>query len=160
MAAFIQHQNQALPYAARSGEILGILKQMKETMEGELSEAQKTEMSRAAAFAELRAAKEEEIAAAEKMLEDKTAELANTDMRLADAKEEIEETKASLDEDQKFLVNLKTTCENVDKDAALRKKNRLEEIKAINETIEILTGDEARDAMNTTFNSFLQLAEQ
>ena len=30
-------------------------------------------------------------------------------------------------------VNLKTTCDTVDKDAALRKKNRLEEIQAINE---------------------------
>merc|ERR1719456_437045 len=36
-----------------------------------------------------------------------------------------------------------------------RKEARLKEIQAVSETIEILTGDEARDAMDTTFN-FLQ----
>jgi hypothetical protein len=159
VVAFVQSHNPSQPYAAASGEILGIMKQMKETMEGELSESQKEETERAGAFAELRAAKEEEIAAAEKQIEDKTAELADTDMKLADAKEDIVETKAALDEDQKFLVNLKTTCETVDKDAAIRKKARLDEIQAINETIEILTNDDARDAMNTTFN-FLQMSEK
>merc|ERR1719240_959166 len=92
------------------------------------------------------------------MIEDKTAELADTDFKLADAKEDLADTTAQLDEDQKFLVNLKTTCETVDKDFAIRKKARLDEIQAISETIEILTSDEARDAMNTTFNNFVQLA--
>jgi len=158
VTSYIQNQNPSRPYAAQSGEILGIMKQMKETMEGDLSESQKEETSRAAAFAELRAAKEEEIAAGEKQIEEKTAELADTDMKLADAKEDLEETTAQLDEDQKFMVNLKATCETVDKDFALRKKNRLDEIQAISETIEILTNDEARDNMNKTFN-FLQLSE-
>merc|ERR1719409_596565 len=157
MTSYLQTHNPSRPYAAQSGEILGILKQMKETMEGDLSESQKEEQSRAAAFAELRAAKEEEIAAGEKQIEEKTAELADTDMKNADAKEDLEETTAQLDEDQKFLVNLKTTCETVDKDFALRKRNRLDEITAISETIEILTNDEARDAMNTTFN-FLEIS--
>merc|ERR1719316_1901943 len=140
MTSYMQTHNPSRPYAAQSGEILGILKQMKETMEGDLSESQKEEMS-----------------AGEKQIEEKTAELADTDMKNADAKEDLEETTAALDEDQKFLVNLKTTCETVDKDFALRKKNRLDEITAISETIEILTNDEARDAMNTTFN-FLEIS--
>merc|ERR1719335_1496521 len=136
MTSYMQTHNPSRPYAAQSGEILGIMKQMKETMEGDLSESQK-----------------------EKQSEDKTAELADTDMKLADAKEDLEETTAQLDEDQKFMVNLKATCETVDKDFALRKKNRLDEITAISETIEILTNDEARDNMNKTFN-FLQLSEK
>ena len=88
---------------------------------GELPEPRKQEQERAAAFAELRATKEEEIAAAEKQIEDKGAELADADLKLADATEDIAETKAALDEDLKLLVNLKTTREAVDKDAAIRK---------------------------------------
>merc|ERR1719379_1516137 len=87
------------PYAAQSGEILGILKQMKEEMEGDLSDAQKKEAERAAAFDELRAAKTDEIASAEKLLEEKKAELAQAEFDLANAKEDLEEVQASMSED-------------------------------------------------------------
>merc|ERR1719323_1763461 len=55
-SAFVQsRQNQGYypAYFSRSGEIMGVLKQLKEEMEGDLSEAQKQEMMRAEAFAEL-----------------------------------------------------------------------------------------------------------
>merc|ERR1719171_2055775 len=98
-------------YAAQSGEILGILKQLKDEMEADLSEAQKTEMAAAKAFAELREAREAEIAAAEKQSEEKEDELAQTDMDNANAKEDLERFMAELSETQKFLLNLKKTCE-------------------------------------------------
>merc|ERR1712187_928150 len=63
-------------YTSRSGEIMGVLKQLKEEMEADLSEAQKLESSRAAAFAELRLAKVAEIENGEKMAEKKEDELA------------------------------------------------------------------------------------
>merc|ERR550537_145227 len=110
------------PYAAQSGEILGIMKQLKEEMEADLSDAQKTEASRAAAFAELREAKNAEIAAGEKLLEEKKAELAQAEFDNANAKEDLEEVQASLSEDQKFLMNLLKTCEEADKNFELRKK--------------------------------------
>lgn len=44
-------------YNAASGEIFGVMKQLKLEMEADLSEAQKTEAARAANFAELRTAK-------------------------------------------------------------------------------------------------------
>merc|ERR1719379_1662859 len=144
------------PYAAQSGEILGILKQMKEEMESDLSEAQKKEAERAAAFDELRAAKTDEIAAGEKLLEEKKAELAQAEFDLANAKEDLEEVQASMSEDQKFLANLVKTCDEAEKNFELRKKSRLEEIQAVSETIEILTSDEARDAMNGAYK-FIQM---
>merc|ERR1719428_810510 len=116
------------PYAAQRGEILGIMKQLKEEMEGDLSEAQKTEAARAGAFAELREAKTAEIAAGEKMLEEKKAELAQAEFDLANAKEDLEEVKAALSEDQKFLMNLIKTCEEADKNYEERKRSRLAEI--------------------------------
>merc|ERR1719387_1532805 len=142
------------PYAAQSGEILGIMKQLKEEMEADLSEAQKTEADRAAAFAELREAKNEEIAAGEKLLEEKKAELAQAEFDVANAKEDLEEVKAALSEDQKFLMNLLKTCEEAEKNFELRKKSRLQEIQPVSETIEILTSEEARDSFNGAYKFF------
>jgi hypothetical protein len=139
-------------YAAKSGEIFGVLKQLKEEMEGELSGAQKTEASRAALFNELRAAKTSEIESGEKMAETKEDELAKTNMDLAEDKEDLEQTEKALGEDQKFLANLEKTCKEADANFAARKKSRLDEITAVSQTIEILTSDEARDAMDTTFS--------
>merc|ERR1719261_274389 len=48
-------------YKPQSGQIFGILKQMKETFEGDLSNSQKEELENAAAYKELKKAKEEEI---------------------------------------------------------------------------------------------------
>merc|ERR1719313_1010049 len=153
-----QHSEAYMPsYAAQSGEIFGILKQLQEEMQGTLSEAQKTEAARAAAFAELRSAKTSEIESGEKMAETKEDELAKTDMDLAEAKEDLEQTQAALAEDQKFLANLGKMCAEGDANFAKRKASRLEEIKAVSETIDILEGDEAKDAMDTTF-SFVQIS--
>merc|ERR1719240_2265192 len=55
-------------YAPQSGQIFGILKQMKETFETNLSESQKAEMANQKAYEDLKAAKEEEIAAGQKLI--------------------------------------------------------------------------------------------
>merc|ERR1712151_397094 len=83
-------------YAPQSGEIFGILRQMKETFEANLSESQKEEMANQKAYEDLKAAKEEEIAAGQSQIDKKTAELASTDEKNAQAKEDIEDTKKSL----------------------------------------------------------------
>merc|ERR1719197_772892 len=83
VAAFIQ----APSYAPQSGAIFGILKQMKETFETNLSSSQKEEMASQKAYEELKAAKEEEIAAGQAQIDSKTQELADTDEKNAQAKE-------------------------------------------------------------------------
>merc|ERR1719456_1113664 len=98
-------------YAAKSGEILGVMKQLKAEMEKDLLEAQKLEANRAATFAELRAAKTSEIEAGEKMAEQKEDEKATCDNDLAEAKEDLGVTEKALGEDQKFSADLKKTCD-------------------------------------------------
>merc|ERR1719163_1653908 len=136
---------------------------MKEQMEADLSEAQKTEQERAANFAEMQASKTQEIEEQEKMAEQKEDELATTSMELAEAKEDLEQTQTALSEFQEFLKNLTTTCAEADKNFEARKKSRMSEIEAVSETIEILTSDEARDAANGTYGSaaasFLQVSK-
>jgi len=140
-----------------SGEILGIMKQLKEEMESDLSEGQKQEAERSAAFDELRTAKSDEIASGEKLLEEKKEELAQVDFDLANAKEDLEMITAQLGEDQKFLASLTKACDEKEKAYEANKKERLAEIQAVSETIEILTSDEARDAMNGAFK-FIQMS--
>jgi len=157
-AAFVQahHEQSYYPsYTAQSGEIVGILKQLKDEMEADLSEAQKQEASRAEEFDVLRKAKTAEIEAGEKMEEQKEDELAKTANDLAEAKEDLGQEKALLAENQAFLKNMKETCANADKNWEQRKKARQAEMEAVAETIEILAEDEAKDAAAGTY-SFVQ----
>merc|ERR1719310_1308114 len=89
-------------YAPQSGEIFGILKQMLETFESNLAQSQKEEMSAQKAYEELKAAKENEIAAGQAQVESKTQELADTDLKNAEAKEDSKDTSASLAADEEF----------------------------------------------------------
>merc|ERR1712060_286769 len=74
-------------YAPQSGEIFGILKQMKETFEGDLSVAQKEELAAQKAYEDLKVAKEAEIAAGQGQIDAKTQELATTDENNAQSKQ-------------------------------------------------------------------------
>jgi len=142
-------------YAPQSGAIFGILKQMKETFETNLETSQKEEMSSQSDYEALKATKEEEIKAGTDLKDTKTQELADTDSKLALSKEELEDTRNTLAADQKFLMNLKETCQMTDQEFAERTKTRAEEIKAVSEALAILSSDDAHDTFTSTFN-FIQ----
>merc|ERR1719281_2130260 len=139
-------------YAPQSGKIFGILKQMKESFESNLSASQKEEMQNQAAYEDLKKAKEAEIKAGEDQKDTKTQELADTDQSLAQAKQDLEDTRNSLSADQKFLMNLKETCAMTDSEWEERQKARQEEIQACSEALAILSSDDAHDTFTKTFN--------
>jgi len=143
-------------FAPQSGQIFGILKQMKETFETNLSSAQKEEMQAQAAYEDLKAAKEAEIKAGTELRDTKTQELADTDEKLAQSKQDLEDTRNSLSADQKFLMNLKETCQMTDQEWEERQKSRAEEIKGVSEALAILSSDDAHDTFTKTFN-FVQM---
>merc|ERR1712078_493472 len=117
-------------YASQSGEIFGILKQMKETFETNLSASQKEEMANQKAYEELKAAKEEEITAGQNQIDSKTGELAETDEKNAQAKEDVADTKKSLSADEQFLMMLKEKCSMTDSEWEERQKTRQLEMEA------------------------------
>merc|ERR1712190_489058 len=144
-------------YAPQSGEIFGILRQMKETFEANLSDSQKEEMANQKAYEELKAAKEAEIAAGQAQIDTKTQELADTDEKNANAKVDIEDTKESLSADEQFLMMLKEKCQMTDKEWEERQKTRQQEMKAVSEALAVLSGDDAHDLFTRTFNpAFVQ----
>jgi hypothetical protein len=145
-------------YAPQSGAIFGILKQMKETFENNLSASQKEEMNSQAAYEDLKAAKESEIKAGTDLRDTKTQELADTDEKLAQSKTDLEDTRETLSADQQFLMSLKETCQMTDQEFEERTKTRAEEMKAVSEAIAVLTSDDAHDTFSSTFN-FLQVKE-
>jgi hypothetical protein len=125
---------------------------MKETFETNLSASQKEEMQAQAAYEDLKAAKEAEIKAGIELKDEKTQELANTDEKLAQAKQDLEDTRNSLSADQKFLMNLKETCQMTDQEWEERQKARAEEIQGCSEALAILSSDDAHDTFTSTFN--------
>merc|ERR1719426_451990 len=145
-------------YAPQSGAIFGILKQMKETFETNLSSSQKEEMQSQSAYEDLKAAKESEIQAGTDQKDTKTQELADTDEKLAQAKQDLEDTRNSLAADQKFLMNLKETCQMTEREFEERTKTRAEETKAVSEALAILSSDDAHDTFTSTFN-FIQVSK-
>merc|ERR1712194_989876 len=142
-------------YAPQSGEIFGILRQMKETFEANLSDSQKEELANQKAYEDLKAAKEAEIAAGQAQLDTKTQELADTDEKLAQAKEDIEDTRNSLAADEQFLMMLKEKCQMTDKEWEERRKTRQREMEAVSKALAILSGDDAHDLFTKTFNPAL-----
>jgi len=146
-------------YAPQSGQIFGILKQMKETFEANLSASQKEEMQNQKAYEDLKAAKEAEIQAGQEQIETKTQELANTDEKLAQSKQDVEDTRASLAADEKFLMDLKEKCQMTDQEWEERQKTRQEEMAAVSKALAILSSDDAHDLFTKTFNpEFTQTA--
>merc|ERR1712032_1649636 len=151
IAAFIQEPQDyfdAKPtfkqsYAPQSGEIFGILTQMLETFEANLAQSQKEEMENQKAYEDLKAAKEAEIAAGQEQIDKKTAELADTDEKNAQAKEDIEDTKKSLSADEEFLMMLKEKCSMTDKEWEERQKTRQLEMEAVSKALAVLSSDDA-----------------
>jgi len=152
-------QGSQASYAPQSGEIFGILKAMKESFETNLSDAQKDELNGKKSYADLKATKEAEIAAAQGQLDTKTQDLATTDEKLANDKQDVTDTTDSLTADEKFLMDLKERCAMTDKEWEARSKERQLEIEAVSKALAFLTSDEAHDLFSKTFN-FAQMRLQ
>mmetsp|Transcript_79086 Transcript_79086/g.177148 ORF Transcript_79086/g.177148 Transcript_79086/m.177148 type:complete len:738 (-) Transcript_79086:92-2305(-) len=152
MSSFLS-QGQEAGYAPKSGQIVGILKQMKETMEKDLAEITGTEEAAIADFNALVAAKDKEIKANTKAIEEKLQREGEAGVEIVNLKEDLEDTKKSLAEDQQFLADLTKGCDTKAAEWEERSKTRAEELKAIAETITILNDDDALDLFKKTLPS-------
>jgi len=149
----------ALQTTPASGEIYGILKQMKEQFETSLATSTAEEKQAAADYVEMKKAKTEELAAANSQIESKTVELGDTEQAFAQATEDKKDTEGSLEADQGFLADLKDKCAVADEEYAARVKVRTEEQTAISDTIKILTDEEANDAFTKSM-TFMQTSSK
>jgi DNA repair exonuclease SbcCD ATPase subunit len=139
-------------YAPQSGEVFGILEEMKTTFDTNLAATQKDEAENLKAYEELKAAKDSEITAGKEQIAMKTQELANTDENNANAKQDLEDTKNSLSADEQFLMMLKEKCSMTDKEWEERQKTRQEEMEAVSKALAVLSSDDAHDLFTRTFS--------
>merc|ERR1712079_229615 len=151
--------SQGSGYAPASGEILGIMKQMLETMEKELNDITVAEEKAVKDFEALIAAKEKELNANTGAMEAKIERAAEVGLEIVEMKEDLDDTSKALVEDKKFLAELEKDCGTKEGEWNERCKIRAEELLAIGDTIKILNDDDALDLFKKTLpsSSLLQM---
>merc|ERR1719160_1484098 len=149
---FIQHTGD---YVAQSGQIVGILKGMKDEMEKDLDDAIKDEEDAVASYADLKASKEKEVESAMEAIEAKTKRSGELALSVVEAKDALENTQEELADTQKFIAQLEEQCGTKEKEWAERQKTRAEEVQAISEAISILNDDDSLDVFKKAMPSAL-----
>jgi len=144
-----------------SGEILGILKQMKDEMEKDLSELTASEQSQASDYESLVSAKKKQKTALTKAIETKTVRVGELAVKLAETANDLEDTKDALAEDKKMAGNLDADCKNKAKEYEEFKKITAEELVALADTIKMLNDDDAlglfKKTLPSSASSFMQV---
>jgi len=148
--AFLEQGSNAEEFSTGSGEILGILKQMKEEMEGNLASAVEDEAKAVEGFNSLQASKETEIEVATEAIETKTARSGELAVSVVQTKDALDDAKEEIENAGKYAEQLAAQCATKEKEMAARVKARAEEIKAIGEAISILNDDDALDVFKKT----------
>jgi hypothetical protein len=140
-------------YAPKSGEILGILKEMRDEMEKDFEEATAIENKAIADYESLVAAKKKEIEALTKAIESKTMRVGELGVKVAEIENEIEDMKEQLAEDKKFLADLDKNCKLKKAEWAEYKKMESMELVALADTIKVLNDDDALELFKKTLPS-------
>jgi len=161
--SFIQKNlEQAAPgtYTSQSTEIIGILKNMRDTFKDNLKEARSAEAAAVEAHDKFMATKKEEHDLMDASYSKKQGELGENDTELAAKKKELKETEEQLAEDQSFLADLTGMCKEKTALYEDRKSVRAGEEAAIAQAVSVLNSDDAFDTfgkVSATGGSFVQL---
>jgi septal ring factor EnvC (AmiA/AmiB activator) len=141
----ISFMEQSGDYVPASGQIVGILKGMKDEMEAAVKELTSSEEAAAKGYGELKAAKESEEAAASKAIETKTARAGELAVSIVQSEDGLEDTTKEMADTEKFLATLAVQCKSKQEEWAARQKLRAEEVEAISQAVGILNDDDALD---------------
>jgi len=129
--------------APGSGEILGILKNMKDEMSKDLTEMQDREKGDFESFNELKAAKTQEISVNAKAVITKDKRIGALALSLSEANHALEDAQEELANGQKMLSSMKEDCAGKQKEMMTRAKSRADENAAIGDAVKILNDDDA-----------------
>jgi len=152
-------QGQGYGYTPKSGQVVGILKQMLETMEGDLADLTDKEQKAIANYDELVSAKEKQINADTASIESKIERIGNLGVEIETMKNDLSDTGESMIEDKKFLADLDKTCKTKQAEWDARCKLRNEELLALADTVKMLNDDDALELFKKTLpgaSAFLQ----
>merc|ERR1719272_1556375 len=119
-------------------------------MEADLADAEKSEADSKANYEAEMTSKKSEIDAAGKAIETKSARLGTVAVEVVQGKADLEKTTTAVAEDTDFRRNLAGACATKQKEWDARQKVRSDEIAAISETVEMLSGDDALELFKKT----------
>jgi septal ring factor EnvC (AmiA/AmiB activator) len=140
---------------AGAGEILGMLKAMKDELTRDIATLEEDEAAAVKGFGEMKASKEKEISFADESIQTKKDRIATLAVEVVQLKNEIEDSAAEAADAEKFASSLEKQCATKKKEWAERCKARTDEIAAIGEAIGILTDDDALDTFKKAVPSAL-----
>merc|ERR1719440_916080 len=129
-------------------------------MTADLAEATANENSSIKAYGELMAAKEKEVNALSKAIEEKMVRVGKLQVDIVEMKEDLDDTQKALAEDQKFAADLAKNCKTKSAEHAENQKLRSEELLALSDTIKVLNDDDALELFKKTLpgaSSLLQV---
>merc|ERR1719160_1253122 len=130
-------------YTSQSAEILGILKNMRDTFKQNLANAIATEEAQLTVFNKLMETKTKEYDMMKADYDERQADLGTNDDDLAAKKTTKADAESTKADDEEFLAKLLVMCEDKTKDYEDRKMMRANEEAAIAQAISILDSDEA-----------------
>jgi chromosome segregation ATPase len=148
--------------ASPSDAIVGILKQMGDTMAATLKDVTATEEDAIKSFDQLMKAKTAEVQALTEQIEEKTKRIGDLGVKIVGMKQDLTDAEDSLLEDKKFLAELEKGCATKEKEWSVICKLRSEELLALADTIKILNDDDALELFKKTLPgsaSFMQITE-
>jgi len=155
--------SQSSGYAPASGEIVGILKQMGDTMGASLAESEAAEKAALEAYDKMVAAKKKEIDSLTATIEAKLAAKADAAVKLVQMKNDLSDTQEDLGADQQFIADLAKGCDTKKAEYEAVVKTRSEELAALADTVKILNDDDALELFKKTLpsasSSLLQVRE-
>jgi septal ring factor EnvC (AmiA/AmiB activator) len=140
-------------YAPSSGEVVGILKEMGDTMAKSSAEASAAESAALKSYQELMAAKTSEVEALTSSIEAKTTTIGDLGVSIVQMKNDLSESETGLMEDTAFLKDMDKSCATKTAEWEEAKKLRAEEMAALAETIKVLNDDDALDLFKKTLPS-------
>jgi len=144
-------------YAPKSDRISGILKTMYDTFARDLERNNVEEADKQKAFEELMQTKIAEMKTLQATLDQQTIYEADKARQLADTKVLLDNTKEQLEADEKFFAQAKTSCKEKAGEWAERVRMRTEEMKGIDNAVELLGSDDSKAIFENATSSFLQV---
>jgi len=130
-------------YSARSGEVVGILKSMRDTFKANLAAAREAEARAKEAYDKYMKEMKEAYDEMKKSYEDKQGQLGDNDDDLAAKRSQLDAAQTQLAEAEDFLSKLVDMCAAKSKQYEERVALRAQEDAALSEAISILFSDEA-----------------
>eukprot|EP00747_Dinoflagellata_sp_TGD_P137782 gnl/TRDRNA2_/TRDRNA2_175726_c0_seq52.p1 gnl/TRDRNA2_/TRDRNA2_175726_c0~~gnl/TRDRNA2_/TRDRNA2_175726_c0_seq52.p1 ORF type:complete len:716 (+),score=283.46 gnl/TRDRNA2_/TRDRNA2_175726_c0_seq52:184-2331(+) len=164
--SFLQAGGVGGDYSSQSGEIVGILKNMRDTFKQNLANARATEDAQSKAFKKFMKTKNEEYDMMKEEYEEKQENLGTNDDELSAKKTQLDDAESTKADDEEFLAKLITMCDAKAKQYEERTALRANEDAAISEAIAILNSDAAfgtfqkSSATSTGATGFLQMSSR